>query len=210
MPSRESSRPSTSAQRQRQRNRNGESSRKNQQRKRRSENRRSAAVSEEDREERREERERRAERRERRREERPVEYREERRGHSRGHSRGQSHGDRSSNTLSAGALAQLNQENARQKAKSERPKRVKREDYRAVDREPDRYERAERPRKHDRHDKKRRVVSGAVMEEGMARSGIRGGGWSEDSFDKEDFYQKSQPKKNKKKLCALMKSCHGI
>lgn len=39
----------------------------------------------------------------------------------------------------------------------------------------------------------------------MARSGLRGGGsWSEESMEKEDYYQKAKPKKkNKKKLCKL-------
>lgn len=51
---------------------------------------------------------------------------------------------------------------------------------------------------------KRRVVSGAVMEEGRVKSGLRGGGrgeWSQDSLEK-DYYNTKAPKKRKKKrLC---------
>ncbi|KAH7157589.1 glycoside hydrolase superfamily [Dactylonectria estremocensis] len=119
------------------------------------------------------------------------------RGESRGESRGQSRGERSSKSLSAGALADLNKEQLRQKRREERAKRASRDEYRDRDRDP------EKPRK-PRREKKRRVVSGAIMEEGRA-SGLRGGNnrWSDDSLDK-DFYQKERPKKSKKKLWILL------
>ncbi|KAK7420296.1 hypothetical protein QQZ08_010496 [Neonectria magnoliae] len=106
----------------------------------------------------------------------------------------------SSKTLSAGALAELERANAREKKRAERAKRPSRDEYR--DREP------ERPRKH-RKPAKRRVVSGAVMEEGRA-SGLRGGinRWSDDSLDK-DFYEKQRPKKSKKKLWILL-GCSAV
>ncbi|KAF7548526.1 hypothetical protein G7046_g8645 [Stylonectria norvegica] len=178
MPARESSRPSN-PRAHRPRNRNGETSRKNQHKKRRSRTERPPTASDESPEERsarrRAERAERAERTERR-----------------------------SQGLSAGALDQLNRETARPKKRSERPlerpKRVNRDEYRVVDPE------EERPRKHRKDkDKRKRVVSGAIMEEGRAKSGLRGGGgWSEDSIEKEDFYHKSKPKKSKKKLWIIL------
>ncbi|KAF4974341.1 hypothetical protein FZEAL_8739 [Fusarium zealandicum] len=112
--------------------------------------------------------------------------------------------DQSSKTLSAGALAYLEKENARRKKRSERasralrdesrrPDRPSRDEHRRRDRDP------ERPRAH-RKENKRRVVSGAIMEEGRAKSGLRGGGWSMDSLEEKDFYQRERPKKSKKKL----------
>ncbi|KAM5346629.1 hypothetical protein ACJ41O_009634 [Fusarium nematophilum] len=114
--------------------------------------------------------------------------------------------DRNSKSLSAGALADLNRENARRKKRGERASRASRDEYRDEQRRPDRAGRDEhrrrdrdpdRPRTH-RKEKKRRVVSGAAMEEG--RSGLRGGGWSIDSMEEKDFYQRQRPKKSKKKL----------
>lgn len=125
---------------------------------------------------------------------RPPSGSDESRGEDRGESRGESRGEGSSKSLSAGALADLNKEHIRQKRRAERAKRANRDEYRDRDRN------LERPRKGPK-DKKRRVVSGAIMEEGRA-SGLRGGNnrWSDDSLDK-DFYNKERPKKSKKKLC---------
>ncbi|KAH7312402.1 glycoside hydrolase superfamily [Stachybotrys elegans] len=100
---------------------------------------------------------------------------------------------RRSNGLSADALAQLNRDNARQSRKPERPKRVRREDYKETVRNPDRVHKQSKGRK-------KRVVSGAIVEEGRAPTRLRGGGWSEDSYEKEDFYQRPEPKRRKKKL----------
>ncbi|OAQ78645.1 exo-beta-1,3-glucanase [Purpureocillium lilacinum] len=63
-----------------------------------------------------------------------------------------------------------------------------------------------KPRKHQHKHKKRRVVSGAMMEEGrVRRSGLRGGGrWSEDSLEKEDYYHRPRQKKSRKKLWILL------
>ncbi|KAJ4263930.1 hypothetical protein NW762_005968 [Fusarium torreyae] len=112
--------------------------------------------------------------------------------------------DRGSRTLSANALADLERENARQKKRSERASRAhrdesrkpeRRDEQRRRDREPD------KPRTH-RKDKKRRVVSGAIMEEGQARTHLRGGWGSVDSVEQEkDFYLSKPPKKSKRKLC---------
>ncbi|KAI9151750.1 putative glucan 1,3-beta-glucosidase D [Paramyrothecium foliicola] len=106
-----------------------------------------------------------------------------------------SHSGRRSNALSADALAQLNRDNVRSKHRSERDKRVRREEYRAAAQHPDKLPRGKDSRK------KRRVVSGAIVEEGRAATGLRGGAWSEDSYEKGDYYQRSAPKKRKKKLC---------
>lgn len=131
---------------------------------------------------------------------------------------------RGSHSLSADALARLERENARQKRRAGRTKKAKGANYREVDQEP-RRERArertrdrerdrdedrgrERPKDKDRK-KKRRVVSGAVMEEGRAKSGLRGGQnnewrWSDQSFEKEDYYHRPRPKKSRKKLCGYL------
>lgn len=122
----------------------------------------------------------------------------------------ESQAERSTHTLSTDALARYNREQERKKRRAERAarrgegpviperaKRASRDGYRSEDHH------IERPKKHAKS-KKRRVVSGAVMEEGMARSGIRGGGsFSDDGYEKEDFYREPRKKKkNKKKLCA--------
>lgn len=45
-------------------------------------------------------------------------------------------------------------------------------------------------------------MSGAVMEEGRVRSGLRGGGhWSEESLEKDYYNTKRPQKKKKKRLC---------
>ncbi|KAH7271307.1 hypothetical protein FSOLCH5_004177 [Fusarium solani] len=117
--------------------------------------------------------------------------------------------DRSSKSLSAGALADLDRENARQKKRSERASRANRDESRRPvranhdeprrrDRDRERDRDPDRPRTH-RKGKKRRVVSGAIMEEGRAQTELRGGGGSIDSLEK-DFYQRERPKKSKKKL----------
>lgn len=124
----------------------------------------------------------------------------------------ESRAERSSAALSAGALAQLDREYQRQKRRSERSERAERRER--VERpersrrrnrdEPHAVERehvVEKPRK-QHNGKKKRVVSGAILEEGRARSGLRGGrGGSEDSFEKEDYYAEAKPKKSRKKLC---------
>lgn len=131
----------------------------------------------------------------------------------------ESRGD-SSHALSSEALAQLERRNQRDKRKAERTRRTSRgANYHEVEQSP-RRER-ERTRDHDRERrrertadaprekpqatakdrKKRRVVSGAIMEEGRARgSGLRGGRgeehrWSEQSLDKEDYYHRPKAKK---------------
>lgn len=116
--------------------------------------------------------------------------------------------DRSSRTLSANALADLERENARQKKRSERAsrgykdesrRRERRDEHRKKDRDLD----PDRPRTHGKH-KKKRVVSGAIMEEGRSKTHLRGGWGSVDSVEQEkDFYLSKPPKKSKKKLCKL-------
>ncbi|PHH78536.1 hypothetical protein CDD82_3003 [Ophiocordyceps australis] len=90
-------------------------------------------------------------------------------------------------TLSAGALARLNRENARKKAQVARSGK----------------EEAVPPTGRKRHApkaKKKRVVSGAMMEEGrVGKSGLRGGGWSQDSLDKHDFYGRGREHKSRRK-----------
>ncbi|KAI1069623.1 hypothetical protein LB507_008405 [Fusarium sp. FIESC RH6] len=112
--------------------------------------------------------------------------------------------DRSSRTLSSHALADLERENARQKKRSERASRDYRDESRRPERRRDEHRRRDRdpekPRTHGKS-KKKRVVSGAVMEEGQSRAHLRGGGGSVDTIDKEkDFYLSKPPKKSKKKL----------
>ncbi|KAK2591491.1 hypothetical protein QQS21_010811 [Conoideocrella luteorostrata] len=109
----------------------------------------------------------------------------------------------SQKTLSSGALAQLNRENERRKQRSEKERRKRqRGEYQEVDVTP--RSTPQKPKKQHKS-KKRRIVSGAIMEEGRAgRSGLRGGGsWGEDDLDKEEYYRRSRdkkPKKKKKKL----------
>lgn len=108
--------------------------------------------------------------------------------------------------LSIAALAELDRENQRQKKKPERPKRAKKE-YREIAQDARHVEPAYFRDEGRRDKRKRRVVSGAVMEEGRVESGLRGGAgnegwrWSEQSLEKADFYQRKSPKKSKKKLC---------
>ncbi|KJZ78483.1 hypothetical protein HIM_01874 [Hirsutella minnesotensis 3608] len=124
-----------------------------------------------------------------------------------------SEGDASSRALSAGALAQLNRENARQNPKPERRKRPRRDETHEHEATPPRPRRQSHasPQKNNKGTKKKRVVSGAVMEEGrVRRSGLRGGGaWSEKSLEKEDLYQKPKKKKSRKKLWILL-GCGGV
>lgn len=109
----------------------------------------------------------------------------------------ETNGERSSKSLSSGALDQLNRENAKQKKHAERRQRGGHAaEYRNAEQTPLR-----NPRAHTKH-KKKRVVSGAVMEEGRARGGRQRGEWREDSLDKEEFYLPQRRKaKPKKKLC---------
>ncbi|PNY28199.1 glucan 1,3-beta-glucosidase D [Tolypocladium capitatum] len=120
-------------------------------------------------------------------------------------SEGESRGERGSQSLSTGALAQLNREHERHKHTPEGRKRPHREKHRGPETTP------LKPRKHHHKNKKRRVVSGAMMEEGRVReSGLRGGGgWSEDSFEKEDYYHRSRRRKPKKKLWIIL-GCSAV
>lgn len=103
---------------------------------------------------------------------------------------------RGSHSLSSGALAQLEKENAKRKKHAERDRR--RASHRRE--EPRRNADAEREhlrsRKH-KH-KKKRVVSGAIMEEGRAKGHNRG--WSEDSYEKEELLPRPKKRWNKKRL----------
>ncbi|TWU77688.1 hypothetical protein ED733_008284 [Metarhizium rileyi] len=110
----------------------------------------------------------------------------------------------SSQNLSAGALAQLDREHDRRKRKTDKDRRKhQRGEYQEVGTTP--RSTPQKPRKHHKS-KKRRVVSGAVMEEGRAgRSGLRGGGsWGEDEFDKEELYRRRRREKPKKKLWVIL------
>lgn len=137
-----------------------------------------------------------------------------------GTSSDESRNEAGSAALSREALARLERENARHKRKTERTKKAKGADYREVNQEqsPKRERHKSRPKDEERpkaakddkkKKKKRRVVSGAIMEEGRAQgAGLRGGRgdewrWSDQSFEKGDFYRRPPPKKTKrrKKLC---------
>jgi hypothetical protein len=129
-----------------------------------------------------------------------------------GTSSDESREERRSHGLSAGALDQLNRENAKPKKKTERPKKTGREDYHEVDQEPRRTRdrNKDRQKERNRDKRKQRVVSGAMMEEGRINSGLRGGRgadrpdewrWSEQSYEKEDYYRQIRPKKSRKRLC---------
>lgn len=144
----------------------------------------------------------------------------------------------SAHTLSADALAQLNAQNARPSASRPRDRdrdrerqrererrrtqdaerdrdrdrdrrrearrtKVSRDDYREVERVA-----VEKPRRHHKS-KKRRVVSGAMVEEGRGRElrGIRGGGASWDSLEKEGIYETPPSRWKNKRLCKLTCSC---
>ncbi len=133
---------------------------------------------------------------------------------------------RESQPLSVDALARLERENARQKRKAEKTRKSRGASYQEVDQEP-RRERAKERARHrdgDRHQKrerqheqlkpskgrgkKRRVVSGAIMEEGRVESGLRGGRneewrWSDQSYTKEEYYRPKRQKKSRKKLCGF-------
>lgn len=116
---------------------------------------------------------------------------------------------RRSHSLSADALAQLNRDNARRSARAKResesrpireperkPKRAIRDGYREARGSPDERE--------DRHraKRKRRVVSGAILEEGRGSRGLRGGGGhSYDSLEKDNNYAWPEPKNKRKRLC---------
>ncbi|KAF4449705.1 hypothetical protein F53441_7042 [Fusarium austroafricanum] len=113
--------------------------------------------------------------------------------------------DRRSRTLSANALEDLEKENARQKKRSERARRDNRGESRRRERQ-DEHRRRDRDRDPDKSrthgkNKKKRVVSGAVMEEGRSGTHLRGGWGSIDTVEQEkDFYLSKPPKKSKKKL----------
>ncbi|TDZ61488.1 putative glucan 1,3-beta-glucosidase D [Colletotrichum trifolii] len=161
---------------------------------------------------------------------------------------GDSRAERRSQTLSADALAQLNQGNTRRQrrrdsearpdrtrdrerdrerdtdadrearrarreerrerrkaeyrdAPKERPKRVQREEYEDVV--------YEKPRRD--HKKKKRVVSGAILEEGRGSRGLRGGGWSSsdnNSIEKEYLVDDPpKPVKKRRKLWICLGVC---
>ena len=121
-------------------------------------------------------------------------------------------------SLSIDALARLNEANNRQNSTRDRVKELQkeREQWEAREKRRKRESRTrrvhgeeyhevgrveEKPRRH-RKEAKRRVVSGAYLEEGRSRhlGGIRGGGSSYDSVEKEDLYHKPKPRWNKKRL----------
>jgi glucan 1,3-beta-glucosidase len=96
----------------------------------------------------------------------------------------------------------LDRENDKRKHRAEKERRRKRHrgEYQEVDTTP--RSTPQKPRKHQQS-KKRRVVSGAVMEEGrVGRSGLRGGGsWGEYEYEKEQLYRQHKKRKSRKKLC---------
>jgi glucan 1,3-beta-glucosidase len=110
-------------------------------------------------------------------------------------------------------------ERAHKRERSARPKERTRERGRDYDheREQDRERERERERlKTTKKEKKKRVVSGAIMEEGKAQPALRGGRheewrWSDQSFEKQDYYhrpskRKTKKKKLKKKWCKYITS----
>ncbi|GJC96664.1 betaglucosidase 6 [Colletotrichum higginsianum] len=129
---------------------------------------------------------------------------------------GESRDERRSQTLSADALAALNHENTkrRKRRESRDPERdaeraaeraerrrarreqqyrdAPRERPRRAEREEDREAVYEKPRR-DHKSRKRRVVSGAVMEEGRSRGHLRGGGWSSSNNSLEKEYLMDDP-----------------
>jgi len=112
---------------------------------------------------------------------------------------------RSHPPLSAGALAQLGVQNTRsspRRASESRPHRaVGRRDSREAQQLLAERRIAERSRNHHKN-RKRRVVSGAALEEGRGIRGLRGGAVSTDySLGKDDLYHRPRSKKNRKKLC---------
>ncbi|KAG5925467.1 hypothetical protein E4U42_004277, partial [Claviceps africana] len=120
-------------------------------------------------------------------------------GRDEGRSRG---GSSSHKTLSSGALEQLDRENERRRLRAERERRRRQREggYEAVDGGA----RTAPHRSSNRHDRsrKRRVVSGAAMEEGRVRTpGLRGGGgsWAEDEFAREKYEAKKMSQERDKK-----------
>ena len=124
-------------------------------------------------------------------------------------------GDRDARLRRFPPMAQLDRENERRKRNADKERRRRRRgDYQQVDVTPQ-----PTPRKQTRQPerKKRRVVSGAVMEEGRAgQSGLRGGGsWGDGDFEKEKHYRHRDKKraipeeeeKKKKKLCRCNLLC---
>ncbi|KHO01773.1 exo-beta-1,3-glucanase [Metarhizium album ARSEF 1941] len=110
----------------------------------------------------------------------------------------------SSRNLSAGALAQLNRENDRRKRQAERDRRKHHGgEYHEVDTTPRSTPR--KPRKNHKS-RKKRVVSGAVMEEGRAgRSGLRGGGsWGDVELEKEELHRRHKKEKSRKRLWMMV------
>ncbi|PKS11520.1 hypothetical protein jhhlp_003285 [Lomentospora prolificans] len=88
--------------------------------------------------------------------------------------------------LSAEALARLERDQRRNAQRQSRQSRIPREEYVEVE--------VEKPKKNNKKGKKKRVVSGAVMEEGRSKGyvGVRGSAGTDDSLIKEYMYQ--QPK----------------
>ncbi|KAG5936817.1 hypothetical protein E4U53_000145 [Claviceps sorghi] len=131
---------------------------------------------------------------------------------------GRSRGSSSHKTLSSGALAQLDRENERRKRRADRERRRRQREggYEELDAGP----RSAPHTPSNRHDRnrKRRVVSGAAMEEGRVRSsGLRGGGSStEDEFAREKYEangmsrERDKKKKNKKKLWWILGGVGGV
>lgn len=125
---------------------------------------------------------------------------------------------RRSHSLSADALAQLNRDNARRSSHTRRVSELR--PLREPERKPKRAHRDKEARgspgdREERHraKRKRRVVSGAILEEGRGSHGLRGGhGYSYDSLEKDDHYGWPEPKKNKRKrLCETrIRTCRAI
>lgn len=106
--------------------------------------------------------------------------------------------DAGSHSLSSNALAALNKQHAKQKKHGGDRDRRK-PSYRIVEADADKDQpRTRKPPKR----KKKRVVSGAIMEEGRARG--HGRNWSDDSYEKEEYYVNKKKKSwsKKKKLGA--------
>ena len=107
---------------------------------------------------------------------------------------------RGSHSLSPGALAQLEKENAKRKKQAEKERRKASHRREEPRRDPD-AERAHLRSRKQQKNKKKRVVSGAIMEEGRAKGHNRG--WSEDSYEKEEYLPRPKKRWNKKKLREL-------
>jgi glucan 1,3-beta-glucosidase len=111
----------------------------------------------------------------------------------------QSRSDRRSQPLSLDALAELNKQNAKRKktGRVQQPERLMQDDYEAIGKA---YQ-AEKARKQHRKRDKRRVVSGALLEEGQGQRRRRRGEDSDPSFDKYEEYLARRNRRRRKRLC---------